>query len=95
MKIRNLLVSNEYIDELQVEMCKNNIQYLLIKTDFYHELHVKDNIYRFFIIDCIHKLDFLDEIAKAEFYSGTKEVLVKERPGYKILKKSDYKRKKY
>ena len=53
MKIKNFVVNNPNLttDLIVRGLCLNNIDYVLIKSNGYQELHYLDNIYRFFDIN--------------------------------------------
>ena len=98
MKIKNFLIEKEYLDILVEELNSNNEDYVLIKCDFYNELHYKDNIYRFFDMDKVRIINpnmiegyeiftinnNIKELHEIDSYYKKEK---KEKTGYKKLNK--------
>lgn len=51
MKVKKLLVNNDFVSILIKELIHTQTSYVMIDYDIYKELHVESGIYRFFSIE--------------------------------------------
>lgn len=99
MNVKNYYVSNlnVIIDMYVKGLSLNNIDYLVIKNNNYIEIHFLNNIYRFYgaykeKVDLIVDDKFIYESLKDIKLCANENYNAKNRSGYKVLKKNDYKK---